>query len=316
MSQKHEPDFDRGTVRYLASELEIPPRLAESGGAAAAAAMAELKKAHIAGSGMMRANHVAEAQKHIAAIDPQQHSELLQHLQAIVVTLGGKPEHTELVHATPGEIVIPADLRTPELMAALQAAAEAQGIDLSRFEVGNGRNSVNPRTGLVEFQDGENIEEIVVSTPPEQGLVQLPQNPADTGFYSYGAQEKQYGRAPLMGLIGAAAAQWQATGKPPIGIGEMSLSDGSAYYPHSKTGAHTTGLGVDIRPVRTDGQQVGANYKKPGYDQQATQQLVDTIRSTGGVSQILFNDPQIKGVKPFGGHDDHLHVVVDPNWKR
>ncbi len=48
MSQKHDPDFDRGTIRYLASELEIPARLALAGGAEAAAAMAELKKAHIA----------------------------------------------------------------------------------------------------------------------------------------------------------------------------------------------------------------------------------------------------------------------------
>ena len=153
MSQRHDPDFDRGTVRYLASELEIPARLAEAGGTIAAAAMAELKKAHIAGSGMMRANHVAEAQKHIAAIDPQRHGELLQHLQAIVVTLGGRPERTELAHMTPGEVVIPAELRTPELMAVLKAAAEAQGIDLDRFLVGS-RNSINPNTGLEEFAFG------------------------------------------------------------------------------------------------------------------------------------------------------------------
>ena len=151
MSQKHDPDFDRGTVRYLASELEIPARLAEAGGATAAAAMAELKKAHIAGSGGMRANHVAEAQKHIAALDPRRHGDLLQHLQAIVVTLGGTPQRTELAHVTPGEIVIPAELRTPELMAALRAVAEAQGIDLERYLVGNRRNSVNPRTGQSEF---------------------------------------------------------------------------------------------------------------------------------------------------------------------
>ena len=51
--------------------------------------MAELKKAHIAGSGMMRANHVAEAQKHIAEIDPRAYGDLLQHLQGVVATLGG-----------------------------------------------------------------------------------------------------------------------------------------------------------------------------------------------------------------------------------
>ena len=123
------------------------------------------KKAHIAGSGMLRTNHVAEAQKHIAGIDPQQHHELLRHLQTIVMTLGGKPRHMELAHVTPGEMVIPAELLTPELMAALQATAKAQGIDLSRYEVGNRRNSVNPHTGEPEFFDA-GIEQPHLRFPP------------------------------------------------------------------------------------------------------------------------------------------------------
>ncbi len=169
MSKQHDRDFDRGTVRYLAAELEIPAQLAEAGGVRAAAAMDDLKKAHIAGGGMMRAIHVAEAQKHIAAIDPQKHPELLQHLQAVVLTLGGKPQRTELAHVTPGEIVIPAELHTPELMAALQAAAKVQGIDLSRFEVGNRRNSVNPWTGKEEFFDPSDT-----ATLDQRKLCQLP----------------------------------------------------------------------------------------------------------------------------------------------
>ncbi|MHB1207388.1 MAG: hypothetical protein ACYCZX_17610, partial [Rhodospirillaceae bacterium] len=57
-------------------------------------------------------------------------------------------------------------------------------------------------------------------------------------------------------------------------------------------------------------------YGDPGYDRQATQQLVDTLRATGGVQTIFFNDPEIKGVKYLAGHDDHLHVKVNPSWRR
>jgi hypothetical protein len=73
---------------------------------------------------------------------------------------------TEVAHVTPGEIVIPRELQTPELMQALAEAAEAQGLDLASFQVGSGRNSINPKTGRPEFADGillPEIEEIPIT---------------------------------------------------------------------------------------------------------------------------------------------------------
>jgi hypothetical protein len=118
-----------------------------------------------------------------------------------------------------------------------------------------------------------------------------------------------------MGVVGAASHAWTASGRAPFNVGDMSNNRGTKYEPHKGVG-HRNGTGIDIRPVRTDDTGDRSNYKAPSYDRQATQQLVDTLRATGGVQAIYFNDPEIKGVEYLDGHDDHLHVQVNQNWRR
>jgi penicillin-insensitive murein endopeptidase len=226
---------------------------------------------------------------------------------------------SKIAHLTPGELVIPAALLTPEVVGLIEAEARMHGIDPARLFVGSRRNSINPRTGRPEFFDPSDqpTEEITITAPPETGLVQLPQNLPNSGYYNYGTPGNgvgQYGLPAAMGVIGAAGTQWQATGNVPFGVGNMSKSDGSAYDGHGPD--HMTGVGIDIRPIRTDDKQVGVTYNDPAYDRAATQALVDTLHSTGGVQSIYFNDPQISGVSPWKGHDNHLHVRVDPNYQR
>jgi peptidoglycan hydrolase-like protein with peptidoglycan-binding domain len=74
--------------------------------------------------------------------------------------------------------------------------------------------------------------------------------------------------------------------------------------------SHTKGIDADIRLMRNDGARQGTTYKSSTYSRPLTQQLVDIIRSNAvlRVEFILNNDPQITGVKPWPGHDDHLHV--------
>jgi hypothetical protein len=147
-------------------------------------------------------------------------------------------------------------------------------------------------------------------------LLQLPRNPPNAGYYNYGRTDAQYGLPSTDALVGAAGSQWNATGAKPFGVGNMALSNGAPYEPHSATGDHPLGRGVDIRPIRKDGQQAGVSWQSPSYDREATQKLVDTLLSTGGVDRIFFNDPNIKGVSPQSGHDNHLHVRVNPSWVR
>lgn len=47
--------------------------------------------------------------------------------------------------------MVPAALRTPELINAVRRAAKAQGIPFDQLRVGSGHNSSNPNTGLPEF---------------------------------------------------------------------------------------------------------------------------------------------------------------------
>lgn len=112
-----------------------------------------LNQARISGDGSLRQKYLRKAQKLIAEIDPHEEPEKLQGLQAQVLALQGRGGDTEIAHVTPGELVIPKRMRTPELMAALAQAARQAGIDPRRLVVGDRRNAVNPRTGQAEFAE-------------------------------------------------------------------------------------------------------------------------------------------------------------------
>jgi hypothetical protein len=166
----------------LAPALGIRPQQARAAGEPATAAMNALMRARQAGGGAVRQKYLADAQNHISSIDPSRHADLLQHLQAHVVAMGGRGGDTELAHVTPGEIVIPKRLQTPEFLKALYLGARAFGIDPARLVVGSGRNVINPRTGQPEFDDSDddsgdtsndngdasndNMEKITVTAPP------------------------------------------------------------------------------------------------------------------------------------------------------
>ena len=71
--------------------------------------------------------------------------QMMPPLQAADMGRGGD---TTVGHLTPGEVVVPVDLQTPQLMAALM---EALGPDFGRYQVGGDDDSINPQTGMPEF---------------------------------------------------------------------------------------------------------------------------------------------------------------------
>jgi N-acetylmuramoyl-L-alanine amidase/Penicillin-insensitive murein endopeptidase len=138
--------------------------------------------------------------------------------------------------------------------------------------------------------------------------VQIPTS--GQGFYSYSAnRDKQYGLAETIEAIESIASDWFSEHSigPVIGIGNISLNGGGVMRPHK---SHQKGLDVDFRLLRKDGARIGVDYQSPSYSRSRTQQLVDTIRANSvlDVDLILFNDPDVMGVEPWEGHDDHLHV--------
>jgi|GEM_PF-1062881 len=148
----------------------------------------------------------------------------------------------------------------------------------------------------------------------DKGFYMLPQDQGEGGFYNYGTPAKgagQYGTGGALSAIFLAGHAWSLSGhENSFGVGNMSLKDGGPFPPHS---SHRNGTDIDVRPMNSQGLQVGGvSWRSPIYDRAATQELVDTFYSTGLVRQIFFNDPRLEGVKPLAGHDDHLHIQVQP----
>ncbi|MBX7200313.1 MAG: hypothetical protein K1X51_13175 [Rhodospirillaceae bacterium] len=310
-----------------APKLGLDPERVEAAGLPGLRALLALKQAAESGTAKKRDAHLGQLQSTMRLLQYRKHPELVQQLQARAMALQGRGGDTEVAHVTVGEIVLPRALQTRAVIEALGRAAGEAGIPLSHLRVGSGRNSINPRTGLPEFADSseEPMEEITVTVPREEGLVQAPQDLPDE-FKVYGdpgGGVNQYGTPAAMGVIGAASHAWTASGRAPFSVGDLSNSSGTKYPGHVSVD-HRNGTGIDIRPIRTDGSGGRTNYTAPDYDREATQRLVDTLHATGGVRAIHYNDPAITGVIPDKSglgkdshiHDNHLHVQVDPNWRR
>jgi|GEM_PF-970239 len=162
------------------------------------------------------------------------------------------------------------------------------------------------------------------SSDTKPGWAQLPQpgtleaGEHGSGYYTYGTDQTgksgtgpngQWGDPRTAETI-AAVADRLAMGKEftPFGVGNISLAGGGRFKGHKE---HRDGLDIDVRPARTDGAQAPVTYKDPCYDRAATQRLIDAFRATGQAGAIYFNDPEVHGVQPSEGHDNHFHVKLN-----
>jgi len=301
-----------------AGDLGLDPEAVAAGGLAALQALIALKRAKDAGEGDARTQLLERAQDALRSLDPAVHANLLQQAQGRILALQGRGGDTEIVHVTPGEIVLPKALQTPAVLGALRQTAAAADIPLAQLRVGDTHNSTNPATSLAEFFETprDEIEEIVITAPRDEVFVARPNAPLNDGRYDYGDPDPRFGRPATVALIESIASQRHAAGDLPIGVGNMSMNDGRPYGKHDAKGGHAIGTSVDIRPLRKDGKPLPVTWQDPAYDRVATQRLVDAFLATGGVDRIRFNDPDIKGASYWDGHDDHLHVTVNPKWKK
>ena len=120
------------------------------------------------------------------------------------------------------------------------------------------------------------------------------------------AGDRFYAQQSTIEALNNLGAAWKASGESSnIVITEISKEVGPT--PGHQT--HQDGIDVDIRPMRISGSG-SVPYTSSNYDQPSTQKLVDLILAQNPKARILFNDPNIKGVTPFKGHDDHLHVEL------
>jgi hypothetical protein len=150
----------------------------------------------------------------------------------------------------------------------------------------------------------------VADPPPASYAVLTALPPSGWGYYPYSSQFRQYGTEPTINILLAIAYNWYGRypNGPKIGIGNISFQGGGPMPPHQ---SHQQGLNVDIRPLRSDWQESALTWADAIYSQSLTRELIQFIRATGQVSNILFNDPlliQENLVQQYAGHDNHLHV--------
>lgn len=63
----------------------------------------------------------------------------------------GRGGDTTIAHLTPGEKTVPPEVQTPKVLATLDKAYKDKGVDPQQFTVGSPQSSVNPQSGLPEY---------------------------------------------------------------------------------------------------------------------------------------------------------------------
>ena len=175
--------------------------------------------------------------------------------------------------------------------------------------------------GIVGPQTEAMLISVTATVPPQapsggggasggSSAVNTPLPSSGSGFYNkHGSNTRSYGIKGTIDALTAVGRAFKAKhpSGPRIGMGDISFRGGGPMAPHK---SHTRGVDVDIRLPRNDGVEAGTNFRDPTYSRSHTQDLVNMIRANGvlRVEYIFFNDPSVTGVKPWAGHDDHLHV--------
>lgn len=138
-------------------------------------------------------------------------------------------------------------------------------------------------------------------------LVQLPQM-SGFGYYSYSDALRQFGTSKAIQTVKDVAGQLRSNlPNVLLGIGDISFANGGTMQPHH---THRDGREIDIRPLRKDKKHLPVTIFDVNYSRDLTKLLVENLLTHSNVKSILFNDSQIKGVTPWPGHDNHLHVHI------
>lgn len=175
-----ECSLDAGVAGVIAMDAGIDPQLAVEAGEDAQDLLSFIRDAARTKSDKAKARYLKKAQAHLKDVNAREHPDLVQAVQARILALQGRGGDTELAHVTPGEMVLPAPLQTPEVMAAVQAAAQNAGIDMGQYTVGAPANSVNPETGVAEYTPHP-----AANPPPERKPVPITDSkkPEDLTIY-------------------------------------------------------------------------------------------------------------------------------------
>lgn len=142
------------------------------------------------------------------------------------------------------------------------------------------------------------------------GYIQLPAS--GSGFYTYSAGDKRWGRPEFVNPFQSAAADWQVGGVKPggfsrLGVGELSLQSGGDIAGHV---SHRCGIDIDVRPQSVWGYEGPLTYTHSKYSAAGTNWFLRvTAPNRFPWERVFFNDPALRGAPIYyeNGHNDHWH---------
>lgn len=149
-----------------------------------------------------------------------------------------------------------------------------------------------------------------VAQHPETGFIEMP-SPTD-GSYVLGSgfgSGRHWGKPETIQHLLLVAREWKARhgDSMVVRIGDISKPDGSTFPPHK---THTDGCAIDV--VTRNPNITRIEFE----DQEKTVELARLFVQYGA-TRIYYNDPyvieRVPEVRALESHDDHFHVIVDPD---
>ncbi|MDP7033272.1 MAG: SH3 domain-containing protein [Planctomycetota bacterium] len=143
----------------------------------------------------------------------------------------------------------------------------------------------------------------------EKGYIQMPVSKNGEWILTAApSSNRHWGTPETIRMLTLVAREWKKRHPDStLRIGDISKPDGSTFPPHV---THKNGLNIDIftKP---------ANVCHISYSEQEKTLELARIFFRFGATQILYNHPDViaadSRVTKWPRHDDHFHVIVDPN---
>lgn len=213
----------------------------------------------------------------------------------------GRGGDNDLAHVEKGEIVIPKDLHSKELMEFLRKKFEENGTSIRRYTVGDEENSINPETGNPEFF-GKFLKKIFKVAAPILGAALGGPLGAELGIGATAGGALGGGLGGLAGGGGLKGAALGAIGgglapnlgdiASGLGVGEAFNSVGDALG----LGQIGTSLGFD-----TGAANAGGALSSPG------------ALGTSTAQGALTGGSGVSGASGFGGAGDIASAIGKPS---
>ena len=210
-------------------------------------------------------------------------------------------------HLTPGDVIVPKEIQTPQLKAALHKLFAQHEIDSGEFTAGHPKNKRNPKTGAPEF--GVSTEKRIASDEQElNALTQAYQTPGDPNYQNPQtlAQIQQI-QGTIPGLAHKAAATTSYNdffSNPlvePITDLALAFTPAAPLIPLANAAETKLGGGSNLQALESGGEAYAAQEVLEGLANQFPETATSIFPGIDTSGNILTGNGSLTGSGTIGG---------------